>query len=205
MDTSTGHSYESHDWQEAAYAGAWVAKNQQRVERRSALLARMLAEAPYAADAPLRVLDVGGGYGFVSQAVLKAFPKAQVTLQDFSSPMIDQARIYLAPHAAQMRYVLSDLRNASWSQGLMEAAGGPFDLVVSAIAIHNLRDVAAMGACYGAIRGLLAPGGWFLDCDHLDKSGGNALHAEMMRTTGFASVVELPGDDAHTPILKAQA
>jgi 2-polyprenyl-3-methyl-5-hydroxy-6-metoxy-1,4-benzoquinol methylase len=191
---------ESHDWQQADYAESWVAKNEQRTQRRNALLASMLAEAPYAADAPIRVLDVGGGYGFVSQAVLKAFPKARVTLQDFSQPMIDQARAYLAPHAAQMSYALSDLRDASWSQNL-----GPFDLVVSAIAIHNLRDLAAMGACYGAIHGLLVPGGWFLDCDHLDKAGGNALHAEMMRAAGFKNVSELPGDDAHTPILKAQA
>jgi 2-polyprenyl-3-methyl-5-hydroxy-6-metoxy-1,4-benzoquinol methylase len=191
---------ESHDWQQPDYAESWVAKNEQRTERRNALLASMLAEAPYAADAPLRVLDVGGGYGFVSQAVLKAFPKANVTLQDFSQPMIEQAQVYLAPHAAQMSYALSDLRNASWGKTL-----GPFDLVVSAIAIHNLRDLGAMATCYAVIHSLLVPGGWFLDCDHLDKSGGNALHAEMMRTAGFKSVVELPGDDAHTPILKAQA
>ncbi len=191
---------ESHDWQQADYAGAWMAKNQQRTERRSALLARMLAEAPFAADAPLRVLDVGGGYGFVSQAVLTAFPKATVTLQDFSQPMIDQALIYLTPYAGRMRFALSDLRDPAWSKGM-----GPFDLVVSAIAIHNLRDVAAMAACYGAIRALLVPGGLFLDCDHLDKAGGTARHVEMLREAGFKSVTALAGDDEHTPILKAQA
>lgn len=191
---------ESHDWQQACYAEAWVAKNQQRVEQRNALLARMLAEAPHPADAPLRVLDVGGGYGFVSTAVLKAFPRAQVTLQDFSEPMIEQARVYLAPHAGQMHFVLSDLRDPAWSEDM-----GPFDLVVSAIAIHNLRDLAAMAACYAAIRSLLVPGGWFLDCDHLDKAGGGDLHVEMLRQAGFKSVASLAGDDAHTPILKAQA
>jgi len=205
MDARAGQSHDKHDWQQADYADAWVAKNQQRVERRSALLARMLAEAPHAADAPLRVLDVGGGYGFVSAAVLKAFPRAQVTLQDFSEPMIEQARSYLAPHAAQMRFALSDLRDPAWSAGLMEGAGGPFDLVVSAIAIHNLRDLAAMAACYGAIRGLLTPGGWFLDCDHLDKAGGGDLHVEMLRKAGFKNVTALAGDDEHTPIIKAQA
>lgn len=199
MDTGT-KSQDKHDWQQADYAEAWVAKNQQRVERRSVLLARMMAEAPYAADAALRVLDVGGGYGFVSAAVLKAFPRAQVTLQDFSEPMIAQARAYLAPHAAQMQFELSDLRDPAWSVGL-----GRFDLVVSAIAIHNLRDLAAMASCYAAIRSLLAPGGWFLDCDHLDKAGGGDLHVDLLRQAGFKNVRALVGDDEHTPILKAQA
>jgi hypothetical protein len=49
------------------------------------------------------------------------------------------------------------------------------------------------------------PGGWFLDCDHLDEVGGNALHIELIAQAGFKTVVELLGDDDHTPILKAQA
>ena len=200
MGARTGQSHDKHDWQQADYAEAWVAKNQQRTERRSPLLARMMAEAPHPADAALRVLDVGGGYGFISAAVLKAFPRAQVTLQDFSEPMIEQARVYLAPQAAQMQFELSDLRDPTWSVGL-----GPFDLVVSAIAIHNLRDLAAMASCYAAIRSLLVPGGWFLDCDHLDKAGGGDLHIDMLRQAGFKNVRALVGDDEHTPILKAQA
>ena len=200
METRTGHSHDKHDWQQADYAASWVAKNEGRVERRGAVLDRMMALAPYPKDRALRVLDVGGGYGFVSAAVLRAFPKAEVTLQDFSAPMIAEAKRYLSSHAAQMRFVQSDLTDPAWAAGL-----GPFDLVVSAIAIHNIRKIEAMQACYRAIRDLLVPGGWFLDCDHLDKAGGPDKHAAMMRDVGFASVAILPGDDADTPILKAQA
>ena len=64
--------------------------------------------------------------------------------------------------------------------------GGPFDLAVSAICLHNLGDEAKIFACYRAIRELLRPGGWFLDYDLFFK--GLDPHIEAMRAAGFAPV-----------------
>jgi len=70
------------------------------------------------------VLDVGGGAGVVAAAVLAAYPRAKVTLQDYSEPMIEFARKTLAGRAGQVRYVLCDLRDAAWEA----AVGGPGSL-----------------------------------------------------------------------------
>jgi hypothetical protein len=99
-----------------------------------------------------------------------------------------------------MRYVVCDLRDPAWAQDV----GGPFDLVVSGIAIHNLYDMAAITACYGAIRGLLKPGSCFLDYDHFDRAGGLAAHRDALRSAGFAAV-ETIWHEWPTAVLKASA
>src|SRR5436190_9998512 len=103
----------------------------------------MLAAAPFPRDAAIEVLDVGAGYGAVTEEVLKAFPQARVTLQDYSTPMLGEARRRLAGKAAQLRYATADLTDPAWPR----AVGGPFDLAVSAIALHNLRDLSKIFAC----------------------------------------------------------
>jgi ubiquinone/menaquinone biosynthesis C-methylase UbiE len=160
----------------------------------------MIAAVPFARDTKLAVLDVGGGSGVISGAVLDAFPRATVTLQDFSEPMLAQARERLAKHADRVRTVLGDLRDESWEA----AVGGPFDLAVSGIAIHNLGDLSAIAACYQAVRRLLRDGGSFLDYDHFDRVGGVPLHVHSLKVAGFASV-ETVWHEFPTAVLKATA
>lgn len=187
-----------HEWHSREYVRAWIAKDARREEERRALLRRMLALAPFAADAAPEVLDVGGGYGLVTDEVLAAFPQARVTLQDYSEGMLDRARRHLAGHGGHVRYVLSDLREAAWST----RAGGPFDLVVSAIAIHNLADARAFADCYRAIHAVLKPGACFLDCDYFDRVGGVDAHVRAMRRAGFEPV-ECAWQGSRTAIVKA--
>ena len=58
-------------------------------------LRNMPAHAPFAPEATVAVLDVGGGYGVLIEEALRAF-HARVTLQDYSQPMLDAARQRLA-------------------------------------------------------------------------------------------------------------
>ncbi|MBV9201783.1 MAG: hypothetical protein JOY83_19040, partial [Alphaproteobacteria bacterium] len=57
---------------------------------------------------------------------------------------------------------------------------------VSAIAIHNLRDSEKIYACYCAIRSLLRPGGYFLDCDRFVE--GVEPHLAALHKAGFGHV-----------------
>ena len=185
-----------HDWHSTDYVADWIVHDTARDPERRPRLQSMLAMAPFPRDAAIEVLDVGAGYGAVTEEVLKAFPKARVTLQDYSQPMLGAARQRLASHAAQLRYVTADLTDPEWAK----AVGGPFDLAVSAIALHNLRDPAAIFACYRAIHDLLRPTGWFLDYD-LFFAGAEAHIAEL-REAGFASV-ECPWQEPPRAILAA--
>ena len=177
-------SIDDHDWQSQDYVTAWMTKDRRRVARRGPLLQRMIDAVPFAKDAELRVLDVGGGYGVVSEAVLQAFPQAQVTLQDYSQIMIDAARGHLAAFAARMHYAIGDLRDRHWTEQFDE----PFDLAVSAIAIHNLMEMPVIAACYRDIHGILKPGGMFIDCDHFDHVETIDSHIQALKDAGFAQV-----------------
>ena len=140
--------------------------------------------APLPHDAAIRALDVGAGYGLVTEEVLQVFPKAQVTLQDYSDVMFSHARVRLAKVADQLTYVLCDLTDPGWT----ERVGGPFDLIVSAIAIHNLRDIEAIAACYRGIARLLKPGAPFRNYDIFQEFGGIETHIGLMQDAGMTRV-----------------
>ena len=172
-----------HDWHSRDYVDWWLQRDREREVERRERLARMLTCAPFEREAEIAVVDIGGGYGIVSELVLEAFPRARVTLQDYSQPMLAEAKRRLAPYAGRVGFALADLTDPAWSERL----GGPFDLAVSAIAIHNLRDTAAIAAAYRGVARLLKPGGLFLDYDlFFDKIGGVEGHRAMLREAGFA-------------------
>lgn len=179
-----GRPIGEHDWQSREYVDEWIARDVQRDAERRPLLRRMLALAPYPTDAAISVLDVGAGYGVVTEEVLGAFPNARVVLLDHSEPMFEHARRRLGAHAEKIRFVKADLSDAAWR----ERADGPVELAVSAIAIHNLREHDAMRRVYGAIQELLVPGGAFLDFDLFGVAGGVEAHVEWMRAAGFGRV-----------------
>jgi len=179
---SQGRPSMHHDWHSEQYVTDWIAHDTTRDAERRPRLQGMLEMAPFPRDAAIDVLDIGAGYGIVTEELLKRFPNARVTLQDYSQPMLAEARQRLTAHAAQLTYVTADLTEPNWPQRV----GGPFDLVVSAIALHNLREPAKIFACYRAIRDLLRPEGRFLDYD-LFFAGAEGHMAELKKS-GFASV-----------------
>ena len=85
-----------HDWHSSDYVTEWIAHDEARDPVRRPRLREMLAAAPFPHEAALRVLDVGAGYGAVTEELLQLFPAAAVTLQDYSEPMLAEARRRLA-------------------------------------------------------------------------------------------------------------
>ena len=188
-----------HDWQSADYVAGWIDHDVARDPERRPLLRKMLSSAPFPHDAELKVLDVGGGYGVVTEEVLAAFPKARVTLQDYSRAMLDQARRRLADQADRLSYVLTDLTNPTWAQHV----GGPFDLAVSAIVLHNLDSREKIFACYSTIHDLLRPGGYFLNCDRFVD--GVEIHLTALRAGGFGRVECVWQDTPRAIVVAARA
>ncbi len=172
-----------HDWHSREYVEHWIASDITRDNERRPLLQQMLTLAPFAPEAEINVLDVGAGYGVVSEQVLRMFPRARLTLQDYSAPMFEHARRRLQLHSSRISYVRSDLRDPGWTSELP----APFDLIISGLAIHNLRESPLMRACYGSIYEMLLRTGIFLDYDLFGLvEGGIATHREWLHAAGFA-------------------
>lgn len=155
-----------HDWHSAEYVAQWISSDVTRDEERRAVLERVARLLPFAPDDPIHVLDVGAGYAMLTREVLQRFPNAHVVLHDISEPMFEHARERLGEHLDRTTFVLSDLRDPGWSEGL-----GPFDAVVSSIAIHNVREPPVIRRVYADIRRLLGPGGCFYNIDFVPLAG----------------------------------
>src|SRR5262249_36532366 len=101
------------------------------------------------------VLDLGGGTGALSAAVLRRLPEARVTVLDGDRVMVDVARRRLIPFGDR-----GQPPEGSFLDPLPAA-----DAVVASLALHHVRDLGAKTGLYRAIHAALAPGGVFLNLD----------------------------------------
>lgn len=193
-----GHAHAPHDWHSQTYVDEWIKRDESRDDERRPRIRQMIAMANLPAAAALSVLDIGAGYGFITEEVLRAYPNARVTLQDYSDLMLARAKEHLAQSGGQLSFILADLTDPTW----FERVGGPFDLIVSAIAIHNLRTHDKIAAVYRGIARLLKPGAPFLDYDLFAQHGGIETHIGMMQEAGM-SRVSRTWDDGHAAIIIA--
>lgn len=156
-----------HDWHSVAYVEDWIDRDVTRDHQRQPLLDRLAMLIPSAGSAALHVLDVGGGYGVLTAAILARRPGATVVLHDFSTAMVGKARERLAGFGDRVGYRIADMAQPGWVQEL----GGPFDAAVSALAIHNLADPELIGRVYGDIFSVLRPEGCFFNLDLVFPTG----------------------------------
>lgn len=109
------------------------------------------------------VLDLGAGTGLLSAVVRRAVPGARLHLMDGARPMVDGAVARLGESVASV--TVADLTDP--------LPVGPFDAVVSALAIHHLGD-SAKRDLFRRIRLALVPGGLFVN---LEQVAGPDDHA----------------------------
>lgn len=101
-----------------------------------------------------RVLELGTGTGETTLRVLERHPQATVISLDGSRAMLAHARGALPAERVELRL-------ARFEDPLPD---GPFDLVVSAFAIHHL-DGPGKADLFGRVAAVLAPGGRFVVTD----------------------------------------
>lgn len=105
-----------------------------------------------------RILDLGAGTGMLAALVAAAVPDARVTLLDASADMLARAPERLGEHWARCEAVVGE-----FPRDLPE---GPFDAVVSALAIHHLADDDKQ-ALFVAVHDRLVPGGTFVNAEQV--------------------------------------
>ncbi|MBT4503575.1 MAG: class I SAM-dependent methyltransferase [Gemmatimonadetes bacterium] len=111
-----------------------------------------------------RYADLGCGDGILSAALLDRFPQSSGVLVDHSPPMLERARERFGSVPNELRFIEADLSRATWCGGLE----GSFDAVVSGFSIHHLTHHRKQ-KLYREIFGLLAPGGIFINVEHVSS------------------------------------
>ncbi|MBA2348502.1 MAG: class I SAM-dependent methyltransferase [Solirubrobacterales bacterium] len=102
------------------------------------------------------VLDLGCGTGALAAMVADAHPAARLTLLDGAPAMVEAAAAALGP-----RTVASVVQDFG-----APLPAGPFDAVVSALAIHHLDD-AGKRSLYDRAFEVLRPGGVFVNAEQV--------------------------------------
>ena len=158
--------WDHHDWDSKDYVADWASRQDEREADRQELFGLIARIVPRDADARLSILDLGAGYCALIQFLLDRFPNANAVCQDGSAAMAKLGRKRMAHFKGRFRYALSDLSKRGWSRKLK----GPFDAVVSSIAIHNVRSHDAIRSIYGEAFPLVKPGGCFVNFDRMTPS-----------------------------------
>jgi SAM-dependent methyltransferase len=159
--SSHHHRHDHHDWDSPKYVSDWAAGQDQKEKARQEPF-RVLAETiPYDKALPIRILDVGAGYGALTQFLLSRFPKATAICQDGSEEMAKLGQQRMWHLRGRFEYVFCDFSQPGWTGKLTR----PFEAVVSAIAIHNVRSPKIIERIYGDIFPLVKSGGCFINFD----------------------------------------
>jgi ubiquinone/menaquinone biosynthesis C-methylase UbiE len=171
-----------HDWESSDYVSGWAKRQEDREAGRQEAF-RVLAETiPYDKKAAIKILDLGAGYGGLTQFLLRHFPNATAVCQDGSKEMAKLGRERMKDFAGRFSYVVCDFSKPGWSLKLK----GQFEAVVSSIAIHNVRDGKIIGEIYREAFSLVKPGGCFLNFDRQRPPLNEQL--EFVKAAGFRDV-----------------
>lgn len=140
-----------------------------------------------------RVLDLGAGTGLFSTMVAGLRPAARFTLVDTAGPMLARAATTLTD-----RGVAHDLRQQDLAAALPT---GPFDAVISALAIHHLDDDGKRDL-YRRVRDVLVPGGVFVNAEQV--AGPTPRLDRLYDTWWEADARALGSDDAELAAARAR-
>lgn len=110
---------------------------------------------------PKVILDLGCGDGIVGASARRLWPEAELILLDFSTAMLESARVRFATEA-KTHLIEADFGNPEWTRTLPARP----DVVLSAYAIHHQEDERKR-ELYREIFDLLTPGGCFVNIEHV--------------------------------------
>lgn len=114
-----------------------------------------------------RILELGSGPGFLAQHMLNTLPAATYVALDFSPAMHEIAAERLGSFSGKVQFLQRSFREPEWFHSL-----GLFECVATHQAVHELRHKQYAVGLHTQVKSLLAPGGFYLVCDHFAGEGG---------------------------------
>ena len=181
-DSTSHHRHDHHDWDSAEYVSRWAKGQDPKEKDRDAAFTLLADTIPFSKQLPIRILDLGAGYGALTQFLLNRFPKATAVCQDGSKEMATLGAERMRNLSGRFEYVLCDFARAGWSEKLK----GSFEAVVSSIAIHNVREPEIIKRIYEDAFPLVKAGGCFLNFDRHRPPIEDQM--QWLREAGFKDV-----------------
>ena len=140
-----------------------------------------------------RILELGSGPGFLAEHLLGRSEVTAYHLFDFSPHMLELSRARLAPFADKVSFHQGSFLDEGWWRLLP----GPFDVIVSMQAVHEVRRTERLARLYSESRLLLDEGGSILIADKMDESKNEAerftadKHLAALREAGFKAIKQV--------------
>jgi SAM-dependent methyltransferase len=151
------------DWNE--WQRSWDRQQAAFMPDREQRFAALLDVVEAASGPAPRVLDLACGTGSITRRLLARLPRASSVALDLDPALLRIARGTFEGDS-RVTVVAADLRDPGWRQ----VAGGQFDAVLTATALHWLPE-QRLGSLYAEVAGALRPGGVFCNADHMADPG----------------------------------
>tara|TARA_Y100000590_G_C15559246_1_gene954063 strand:+ start:304 stop:1005 length:702 start_codon:yes stop_codon:yes gene_type:complete len=150
----------THDWHSEKYVDFWISDRSKEDANRASHFDLMSNLLPFNFQAKITILDIGAGYGPLAKVFLEKYPNAKLILQDFSTPMLEQAKNLLSIYSNRIEFIKTDLLKENWSENI-----GLVDAAISSMGLHNLGKPRRVREIYQEVYSLIKPVGAFLDVD----------------------------------------
>ena len=150
-------------WGDKGFIEDWATKGSWQAPIRDVQTAMVLRMIPQPPDAPIRVLDIGAGYGALAAAVLRDRPNASAVCLDASEAMLALGPEKNSDLKQRMTFVQGSLESSAW----LKAVAGSFDAVISSRALHHFSENQRRRYIFKEVFNLLRSGGCFINADNV--------------------------------------
>ncbi len=150
-------------WGSREFVERWATKGGWQAPIREAQTAMVLRMIPHPLDAPIRVLDIGAGYGALAVAVLNDRPQATAVCLDASEAMMNLGKERNANLMDRLSFIQASLESSDWLQSIE----GEFDAVISSRALHHFTENQRRRYIFREVFSLVRPEGCFINADNV--------------------------------------
>lgn len=150
-------------WGDKGFIENWANKGNWQAPIRDVQTAMALRMIPQPIDAPIRVLDIGAGYGALAAVVLRDRPNATAVCLDASEAMLKLGPEKNPDLKNRMTFVQGSLDSVDW----LKAVDGGFDAVISSRALHHFTENQRRRAIFKEVFDLVRGGGCFVNADNV--------------------------------------
>jgi tRNA (cmo5U34)-methyltransferase len=155
-------------------------------------MATLLTLLPFDPGDAVKVVELGSGEGYLSEAVLNLWPGSSILALDGSPSMLERSAQRLNPYSSRARTGFFDLESDDWRPELDGA-----DAVLSSLCLHHL-DGPGKQKLFRDVGDRLTPGGAFLIADIVAPRGSPAerLFADTWDDSARRLSEDVMGSDA---------